>query len=101
MSIKTLTFLFAAAAAAASVYRLGRRAPRPISPGRDSAGAAEAATTAEPASNPGERLADLSLADSGWAGGDSRHDDLLAPPLPDEQQADTIKPGLPDFYRGS
>lgn len=92
MALKTLTLLFAASGIAAVFYRAGQRA----------ALAGPEPQADDPSLDPGERKQDLQLANAGMGTNANEHnEDLLTPPRGDEQQAENIKPGLPDFARGA
>ncbi len=110
MAIKTLSLLLAVGGIAAAFYRAGQRSVHTGASSSaltgSSAGLDEASRaplgSATAATNPGERLQDLKLANAGLgSSANEDNEDLLAPPRGEDQQAENIKPGLPDFARGA
>jgi hypothetical protein len=100
MALRTFTLLLAATGIGLALYRMG---PRPAAgEGPSLSPSPEGEEAQRPTPNFGERLQNMQLANAGIgsAAGDD-HEDLLAPPTPDEQQSEDIKPGLPDFARGA
>ncbi|HEY0818493.1 MAG TPA: hypothetical protein VGD46_06925 [Rhizobacter sp.] len=96
MALRTFTLLLAAGAGLA-LYRMVQR------PGAtEGASPSPARGEADPTPTFGERLQNMQLANAGIGSAASDdHEDLLAPPTPEEQQSEDIKPGLPDFARGA
>jgi hypothetical protein len=93
MVLRSLSLVLAATGIALAFYRLGQQST-PASGPEDS--------LEPPDANTGERLQDLKLANAGMGvSPDDVHEDLLTPPRGDEPQSDTIRPGLPDFWRGA
>lgn len=93
MALKSLSLLLAATGIAVTFYRLGRQSTVATGP-QD--------TLEPPGANTGERLQDLTLANAGMGvSPDDVHEDLLTPPRGDDPQSDTVRPGLPDFWRGA
>lgn len=105
MALKTLTLLLAATGIGVALYRMGQQRPAAAETSADDGDV----LASEPspllnASKPnfGEQLQDMQLANAGMGtGGDAPNEDLLSPPRADEQQAEEIRPGLPDFARGA
>jgi hypothetical protein len=104
MALRTLTFLLAATGVAVAVYKLGERSARESGNSANYDDPHSDALAPLDVSNPnlGEQLQDMKLSNTGMgSGANERNEDLLTPPRGDEQQSDTIKPGLPDFARGA